>query len=117
MTTGFVALGIGVPVYATALRSAVGGYGWIAATATGITTLIVAATPLARSTVVDTAHTGFAAIGYVTLAATPCCRLALCSNEAIVDWPDSELLPASAQGCRWYSRPADCRPACSNASA
>jgi hypothetical membrane protein len=71
MTTGFGALGIGVPVYATALRSAVGGYGWIAATATGITTLIVAATPLARSTVVDTAHTVFAAIGYVTLAATP----------------------------------------------
>lgn len=71
MTTGLVALGIGVPIYAIALRHAVGGYGWISATATGITTLIVAATPLARSTVLDTAHTVFAGIGYVTLAATP----------------------------------------------
>jgi hypothetical membrane protein len=71
MTTGFVALGFGVPIYATALRQAVGGHAWITATATGITTLIVAATPLALSATVDKAHTVFAGIGYVTLAATP----------------------------------------------
>ena len=71
MTAGFVALGVGVPIYACALRHAVGGLGWITATATGITTLIVAATPLAHSAIVDTVHTVFAGIGYVTLAATP----------------------------------------------
>jgi hypothetical membrane protein len=71
MTTGFVALGVGLGVYATALRHAVGGLGWITATATGVTTLAVAATPLARSATVDTVHAVAAGIGYVALAATP----------------------------------------------
>ncbi len=71
MTAGFVAFGIGVPVYAAALRVAVGGRAWMAAAATGVATLAVAATPLDRSTAVDGWHAVFAALGYATIAATP----------------------------------------------
>ena len=71
MTAGFVAFGVGVPVYATALRKAVPGPAWTMAAATGLATLGVAATPLDTSATVDATHGIFAAIGYVTLAATP----------------------------------------------
>src|SRR3954451_23783514 len=46
MTAGFVGFGIGVPVYAAALRAAVPGPAWKTAVATGAATLAVAATPL-----------------------------------------------------------------------
>jgi len=71
MTAGFVGFGVGMPLFAAALRRAVGGGAWIAAAATGIATLAVAATPLERSTSVDSWHAVFAGLGYVTLAATP----------------------------------------------
>lgn len=68
MTAGFVAFGVGVPLFAQALRTVLGGPAWIAATVTGLATLGVALTPLGRY---DTAHFVFATIGYVSLAATP----------------------------------------------
>jgi hypothetical membrane protein len=68
MTAGFVVFGIGVPLYAHALRKAVPGPAWITATLTGLATLGVAATPLGAA---DAAHYVFAIIGYATLAATP----------------------------------------------
>lgn len=68
MTGGFVAFGVGVPLFAQALRRVLPGPAWIAATVSGLATLGVAATPLGRY---DTAHYVFATLGYVALAATP----------------------------------------------
>lgn len=68
MTLGFLAFGLGVPLYAQALRAALPGPAWIAATITGLATLGVAATPLGRF---DAAHGVMALIGYVSLAAVP----------------------------------------------
>ena len=58
-------------MYAVALRRAIGGRAWVTATAAGIATLAVAATPLDRSSAIDTAHAVAAGIGYIALAATP----------------------------------------------
>lgn len=71
MTVGFVAFGVGVPLYAMASRVLIGGLGWITAAATGVATLAVAALPLDRSSAVDTWHGIAATTAYVTLAATP----------------------------------------------
>ena len=71
MNAGFIGFGIGLPVYAVALRRAIGGRAWVTATAAGIATLAVAATPLDRSSAIDTAHAVAAGIGYIALAATP----------------------------------------------
>lgn len=68
MTAGFVAFGLGVPLFAQALRRTLGGWSWVAATTTGLATLGVAATPLGRF---DAAHLWFATLGYASLAATP----------------------------------------------
>jgi len=69
MTLGFVVFGIGVPLYAVALRSVVPGPAWIAAFVCGLATLGVAAVPLGRG--LDGWHGVFAGLGYVALAATP----------------------------------------------
>lgn len=71
MTAGFVAFGVALPAYGWALRAALPGWAWLAATATGLATLGVAAAPLDRSHAVDLAHAAFAVTGYATLAATP----------------------------------------------
>ena len=71
MTAGFVVFGVGVPLYAAALKNELGGHAWKAAAATGIATLGVAAFPLDESAAVDVAHGVAATIGYATLAATP----------------------------------------------
>jgi hypothetical membrane protein len=71
MTAGFIAFGIGVPAYAAALRVAVPGRAWLAAAATGIATVGVAAFPLDASPTGDTVHAAFAAAAYAALAATP----------------------------------------------
>jgi hypothetical membrane protein len=71
MTGGFIVFGLSLPVYATALRQSVRGPAWIAAAATGLATLGVAATPLDHSVSIDRWHGVFAGLGYLTLAATP----------------------------------------------
>ena len=70
MTAGFVAFGIGVPLFALALREVDDGPAWMTAVATGIATLGVAAFPL-DGWAGDTPHNVAAGLGYVTLAATP----------------------------------------------
>lgn len=71
MTAGMVTFGFALPAYSTALRRAVPGPAWLAAAATGVATLGVAATPLDRSALIDGLHVVAAATGYVTLAAIP----------------------------------------------
>lgn len=71
MTLGFVAFGVGLPLFGAALRDELPGPAWTTAVATGLATLGVAATPLGRSGTVDLVHGAFATAGYVTLAATP----------------------------------------------
>lgn len=70
MTAGFVAFGVGLPLYALALRRSPTGHAWIAAVATGVATLGVAAFPL-DGPVGDGAHAAAAGFGYATLAAVP----------------------------------------------
>ena len=71
MTAGMVAFGVAVPAYGLALRRALPGRAWVAAAATGIATLGVAATPLDRSPLLDNLHLAAAGAGYITLAAVP----------------------------------------------
>ena len=68
MTVGFVAFGVGVPLYALALRRALPGPAWISALTTGLATIGVAAAPLR---VADAAHGIAAGVGYVTLVGVP----------------------------------------------
>ena len=71
MTAGFIAFGIGVPACALRLRTLVPGSAWVAAAGAGVTTLLVAATPLDRSALTDQLHGVAAGSGYVFLAAAP----------------------------------------------
>jgi hypothetical protein len=70
MTAGFVVFGTGLPLYGAALRRNLPGPAWVLATATGVATLGVAATPLGSSGG-DALHGAFAGLGYATLAAVP----------------------------------------------
>jgi hypothetical protein len=71
MTSGFVAFGVGVPLYGLALRERLPGPAWVSAVTTGLATLGVAAFPLDRSATVDLVHGAFASVGYATLAGVP----------------------------------------------
>jgi hypothetical membrane protein len=71
MTAGFIAFGVGVPLYAAALRDALPGPAWITAAITGVTTLGVAAFPLGGTDLQKAGHAAFAGVGYATLALTP----------------------------------------------
>ena len=70
MTAGFVAFGVGVPLFGLVLRDELDGPAWATAIATGLATLGVAAFPL-DGWAGDVPHGVAAAIGYLTLAATP----------------------------------------------
>lgn len=71
MTSGMVTFGVGLPLYAIALRRLVSGPAWVAAAATGIATLAVASAPLDNSSSMDRWHGVFATAGYISLVATP----------------------------------------------
>jgi hypothetical protein len=71
MTAGFVCFAIGVPLYASALRAVLPGPAFVAAAATGIATLAVAALPLGHSATGDAWHGVSAGVGYVTIVALP----------------------------------------------
>jgi hypothetical membrane protein len=71
MTGGFVAFGIGVPLYAVTLRRTLPGGAWLAASASGLATLGVALFPLDQSPAGDRMHAVFAGAGYAALAVTP----------------------------------------------
>ena len=70
MSAGFGVFGVGMTLYAGALRSALPGPAWVLAVATGVATLGVAALPL-QTSMGDAPHHVAAAIGYATLAALP----------------------------------------------
>lgn len=70
MTAAFMAFGIGVPLFAVALREVDDGPAWATAAAAGLATLGVAAFPL-DGWAGDLPHDVAAGVGYVTLAATP----------------------------------------------
>jgi hypothetical membrane protein len=71
MTAGFVAFGVGVPLFGLALREVLPGRAWIAAVVTGLATLGVALLPLDVSDTVDALHGVAAGTGYVALALLP----------------------------------------------
>jgi len=71
MTAGFVGFGVGVPIYAAALRGSVPGSSWKTAVGTGLATLGVAAFPLDPSSTTAVVHRRCPVLAYVTLAATP----------------------------------------------
>ncbi len=71
MTAGFVCFGVGLPVYAIALRRHLAGRAWIAAVTSGAATLGVALFPLGTSSTIDGAHNAMAASGYLALVAIP----------------------------------------------
>ncbi len=97
MTAGFVVFGVGVPVYARALRAALDGPAWAAAFATGVATLGVAAVPLGAPTR-DTVHAWFATAGYVTLAATPLFASLPFARAGRRTWARASLLAGIASG-------------------
>ena len=70
MTVALVTFGLGLIAFGAALREAFGGPAWIAAVATGICTLAVAATPL-EGWSGDDVHAVFASLGYVAIVAIP----------------------------------------------
>lgn len=92
MTAGFVAFGIGVPLFGLALREVDDSPAWITATATGVATLGVAAFPL-DGWAGDTAHNVAAGLGYLTLAATP--LLARPSRSVLI----SRVVGAASLAC------------------
>lgn len=108
MTAGFLAFGAGMPLFGAALRATLRGPAWAFATATGVATLGVAATPLG-SPGRDTVHGAFAALGYVTLAAVPLAAVVPLAAEGRRAWAYLSLaagtasavcLAASAAGAR-----------------
>ena len=68
MTTGFVIDGIGLTAFGLAMRTTVDGPAWMAAFATGVATLGVAAAPLGGG-LGDGTHAAMAGIAYVSIAA------------------------------------------------
>lgn len=71
MSAGMVGFGLAVPAYAMALRAALPGPAWVAASITGVSTLFVAALPVDHSRLLDGLHAVAAGLGYVSLALTP----------------------------------------------
>ncbi len=68
MTTGFVIDGIGLTAFGLAMRTTVDGPAWMAAVATGVATIGVAAAPLGGG-LGDGTHAAMAGIAYVSIAA------------------------------------------------
>jgi len=71
MTGGFVCFGVAVPTYAVVLRRTLGGPAWVTAAISGVATLGIALFPLGRSSTTDGVHNALAALGYLSLVATP----------------------------------------------
>ena len=67
MTAGFLVFGVGVLLYAPALRHQLPGWAWASASATALAAVAVAAFPLDASPSGDMAHGVFAVLGYATL--------------------------------------------------
>lgn len=95
MTAGFLVFGVSLPLYAVALRSRLAGPAWMAAAATGIATLGVAAFPL-DGPAGDTAHAVAAGAGYATLAATPLLAAWPLRRAGRVGWSRASVVAGGA---------------------
>ncbi len=95
MTAGFVAFGIGVPLYGLALRESLPGHAGTAAIVTGLATLGVAAFPLGTPTQ-DTLHGAWATLGYVSLAAVPLLAAGPLSRQGRRGWARWSLAAGAA---------------------
>ncbi len=71
MTVGLATLGVGMLLFAAALRASVEGLAWVGAMVSGLVTLGIVATPLGRTAAGDELHAAFAVTGYVGLVAIP----------------------------------------------
>jgi len=71
MNAGLVALGVGLLLFAVALRDHVEGAAWAGAAVSGLATLGVVAVPLGRSAEGDGLHGSLAFAGYLSLVAIP----------------------------------------------
>jgi hypothetical membrane protein len=71
MTTGLLGFGIGMLLYAGALRAALAGPAWKAALATSIATFGVAALPLGLTSATVDGNGAVAVVAYATLVAMP----------------------------------------------
>lgn len=98
MTGGFVAFGIGVPLYGLALRRIVPGPAWAAAVTTGLATLGVAAAPLDVSSRVDLVHGAFASVGYASLAALPLLAAGPLEHAGQSGWARTSRVAGVASG-------------------
>jgi hypothetical membrane protein len=97
MTTGFVVFGVGMIAFGSALRATQAGAAWIAAVATGASTLAVAATPLGALSS-DTLHAFFATVGYVTLVAIPLLSAKPLARAGRARWSRAAWLTAAVSG-------------------
>jgi Protein of unknown function (DUF998) len=95
MSAGFVAFGVGVPIYASALRSQLAGPAWIAAAIAGVSTIGVALAPLDRSSTGDTVHAVFAGVGYVGIAATALLSARQLAKIGAINWARLGLVTGS----------------------
>jgi hypothetical protein len=99
MTLGFLVFGSGVFGFGLALRSATPGAAGLAAMATGLSTLGVAAFPLG-SPAMDRTHGVFAAIGYGTLTLTPLLAAGPLHRAGRREWARYSLVTAGVvAGC------------------
>jgi hypothetical membrane protein len=85
MAAGVVAFGIGVPLYAVALRDALPGRAWALAAVAGVATLGVAAFPLG-SPANDAAHRACVAVAYLALPALPIVAAGALRRQKRVHW-------------------------------
>ena len=97
MTAGFIVYGAGVALFGQALRATTRGPAWMFATATGVATLGVAATPLG-SPGRDTVHGAFAALGYVTLAAVPLAAARPLAQDGRRTWARLSIAAGAVSG-------------------
>ena len=91
MTVAFVTFGLGLIAFGIALREAFDGPAWIAAVATGVCTLGVAATPLDGWSG-DDVHAVFASLGYVAIVAIPLLASAPLRRSGHPHWARASVL-------------------------
>jgi hypothetical membrane protein len=98
MSCGFVVFGVGVSLYARALRVAIAGWAWLSVFVSAVTTLGVAAVPLDQSPSWDAVHGVFAGIGYLALAATPLLAARPLRRAGRVGWARASVLVGVTAG-------------------
>jgi hypothetical membrane protein len=94
VTVSFVLFGLGVVAFGFALREVLEGRAWIAALATGVCTIGVAATPL-RGWSGDDLHALFASLGYAAIVALPLLAAPALARTGRRKWARASVLAAA----------------------